>query len=990
MKVLCVLDHLKNEYFTLDDNNKPKFIFGNTADGKRLIKLLGNKRTGLGLTPKDFTLKFVANIIPKKNNKTKAYYAPNSKSVHEGLDNINSYVVENDVELVITFGAFARNKIIGSSSSAYNLDEHTFEYNNTQRTVKVASYPSLQNPKLYNANEKNSILMLNRLVRRYLAGDKELKPILGNYEYVTSFDRVEDIFENVIPKYPIVAVDFETNALKTYKDGVKALCISLSWKEGQGVTIPMYHKEAHCFTDEQKQKLVNYIKALMDSQQPKVFHNANYDVSMLMNIYGVEHVTNVYDTLIMYYLCGDESPSTKKTLKHLAAVYTDMTDYEHDRDVALEEYLNKHKQHWIEEQEKLGKKVMVSKYQPPTNEIDGGSSNFEWLPMEILYPYASADTDATLRLYHIFKKKIDKNTKWKELAYSFYPKLLDTLAYMESTGIQLDMDKADTYQQVYTKMLNDLMDSIYQSTPEIAELENERLSMVEKRAQLMASVKPADRTDEQKEFIKEAGKYVGSKDGIPKYKVNLSSKKDLQTLFIDILGYKLPLDKEFIVPRYAGKQLDPNSIDSSYFKMDKNVLKYIAKEYHSDLASNLLKYSELQKAKTAFVDALPTWADSKGRIHTTFNMVGTKTSRLSSSNPNMQQQSKPSHNWNDETYKYPIKGLYKSRFKGGILANIDFKSLEVFVAALVGRDKGMTLALMEGADIHKRNASIAFGVPVEEVTGTMRQRAKGCTFGTLYGQSAMAFAEMWNETVDEAQKTVDSILNAMPGIKKSISLINAFAEKYGYVQTLQGNYRRLPEATNTKNVALHSRAIRQSYNAVIQGSGSYFTNTSLILIRKHLRDNHLKSKIAITVHDSILLDVHPEEVEEVIGYAKYIMENLPVKNLMCKYSDFGLTPQEIPEKYRTSNENYFRFPLFAEVEIGRNYAEELEWDSHEFVHFKDITQYCEVYHYTQQIDDYYSTKLMNADSEEEKQKILKDKENAFDKWEKWKDTQKIK
>lgn len=312
----------------------------------------------------------------------------------------------------------------------------------------------------------------------------------------------------------------------------------------------------------------------------------------------------------------------------------------------------------------------------------------------------------------------------------------------------------------------------------------------------------------------------------------------------------------------------------------------------------------------------------------------------------------------------------------------------MFVATLIGKDKGMTLALMNGADIHKRNASIAFNVDESEVTSTMRQRAKSATFGTLYGQSAVAFSDMWSVSVDEAQQIVDNILNAMPSIKSSIDIIHAFAERYGYVQTLQGNVRRLPEATQKSNRGEYARAIRQSYNAVVQGSGSYFTNVSLILIRNYIKKHNLKSRIAITVHDSILLDIAPGEIE-LVDFAKHTMENLPIKSLINNYADFDLTPDEVPEKYRI-NDTQFRFPLFAEVELGRNYAEELEWDSKDFVHFKDITQYCEVYHYTQQIDDYYSTKLINADSEEEKQKILKDKENAFEKWKKWKDTQKVK
>ena len=355
---------------------------------------------------------------------------------------------------------------------------------------------------------------------------------------------------------------------------------------------------------------------------------------------------------------------------------------------------------------------------------------------------------------------------------------------------------------------------------------------------------------------------------------------------------------------------------------------------------------------------------------------------------NLQQQKKPTSNYNADDYGWGIKGMYTSRFKNGMLVNFDYKSLEVFLAALFAKDGGMAKALANGLDIHKRNASVAFNIPYDEVTGQQRFKAKSVSFGVMYGMSVLGLSERLGESKEEAQKTQEKVLGAMPEVKKSINLVNSFVEKYGYVQTLNGNYRRLPDAKFKSNRHNHDQALRQAFNACIQGSGPRYTNWSIIFIRDWLRKNKMKSQVVATVHDSILLDVHPDEVQQVLPFVKHTMENLPLPELKASYKQFNLKPSDIPEKYHIDNE-HFRFAFFAEFEGGSSYADEIEIDPSEIYDWGTPTDYVEVNKYEQTINDYYDTLLENT-PEEEHEKILNEKEESIKKWESWKDSKKIK
>lgn len=317
--------------------------------------------------------------------------------------------------------------------------------------------------------------------------------------------------------------------------------------------------------------------------------------------------------------------------------------------------------------------------------------------------------------------------------------------------------------------------------------------------------------------------------------------------------------------------------------------------------------------------------------------------------------------------------MIRSRFKNGLLLNADYKTLEVYVAALISHDTGVIQTLLEGGDIHSRNASVAFGIPIESVTPEQRQSSKSVTFGVMYGEGASGMASKKGITIQEAQDIIDKILSAMPILKQNMEAILAFAERYGYVSTLQGNYRRLPDAKRS-NRALKARALRQAYNAVVQGSGAYFTNSSLIIIRSQIKKLGLKSRIIATVHDSILIDVHPDEVMKVVPMVKYIMENLPIKELI----ENPIGDLNVPDKYNLGNGNY-RFPLKAEANIGLAYSDESEWDIDKIREFKSFNDYIMYNRKISFIEDKYNTLLgkLPKDAEEQRNSLIEKRDTEI-------------
>lgn len=986
-KMLVVLDHYDADMFKVV-NKKAEGNFLHSVVGSILSnKVIGHPKTGLDTKDTTVDLKFFyTDKVPPRNKYTNAVIKPSASILHKKRDEMVQYILDTKPDIVVSYGSWFKNEL----TSLYKLPKDMFELipfklPQSDFTTYLVFNPSLKQQFFLGSYERDKMIISNRMVNRFLKGGIEsTKPQFGKYRLVTNYHEVERIFNEVLPKYPIIALDFETNTLETYRKGAKAIMVSMSWEEHQGVSIPLNHRlSPNLWTKEQFDSIINMIKELMMKEQRKVLHNCIYDIHMMMDIYGLEYATNCVDTMLMYYETVDENQGAQRGLKHLAYKYTDMGGYEDERDQAIEQYLKNDYDRWYSaEMEKYEKgersrKPSKTQYTAPTNQVDGGKVDFEWLPMETIYKYASADTDVTLQLYHIFDKKVKSRPKWIKFCYEFFPQLCDTLAYMQHTGFQMDMDKMEEYREHFTNDIEEVTKKMYEVSPEIQEYENHNLALLQEREQIKA-IKPTNRTPEQKEKFKEYGKLRGEDtNGIPKYKFNPGSSEKIGYVLYHMLGYKLPADKEYLKPKavQSRKLSHPEKLTWKDYKTDRNsALPYIKKTYHAPLVDLLLAYSNDKKMISSTIEGYSKLADATGKLHTTFHPTGTVTSRLASSGPNLQNVKKPTSNVNDPNYNYSAKGLFKSRFKGGYIFNIDYKSLEIFVSSLISKDIGMMQALMDGADIHKRNASLAFNIPVDEVDSEHRYLAKAVSFGLLYGESPQGLSDSRGLTLEEAQQVYDKVLSAMPQMQKAIEVTEDFVEQRGYVETIAGHVRRLPEATQNLDYGKKSRAIRQSFNAVVQGSGSYCTNTALIIIRNTLRKYDLKSRIAITVHDSIVLDVHPDEINIVPAMAKKIMEHLPIQDFILNINDFPTL--KIADKYKI-NDTQFRFPLFGEIAFGKTYGDDLDFDFDDYKAL-GIDKYYQFSMECKYIEDKANTDLSNEEDNDKKAEIVKQRDQQLE------------
>jgi len=205
---------------------------------------------------------------------------------------------------------------------------------------------------------------------------------------------------------------------------------------------------------------------------------------------------------------------------------------------------------------------------------------------------------------------------------------------------------------------------------------------------------------------------------------------------------------------------------------------------------------------------------------------------------------------------------------------------------------------------------------------------------TIYGQGAQGLADKEGIPVNEAQDVIDELMKAYPKLNSAIENAHNMAEHKHYVETISGFRRRLDTATSNDK-SLKSRTLRQAFNAIVQGSGAYYTNTALIAIRKIFDELHLGSKLCITVHDSIVIDCKPEELEAVYQITTYVfshstipeLNNLPIGNL------------NVPDELKQSPTTY-RFPMVGEAEIGLNYNDDVGFDLEEYKKFKSPFGYC--------------------------------------------------
>jgi DNA polymerase-1 len=269
----------------------------------------------------------------------------------------------------------------------------------------------------------------------------------------------------------------------------------------------------------------------------------------------------------------------------------------------------------------------------------------------------------------------------------------------------------------------------------------------------------------------------------------------------------------------------------------------------------ILKYRQLSKLKSTYVDALPALINHKtGRVHTSFNQTGTATGRLSSSDPNLQN--------------IPIRSEVGSKIRKAIIAphgtyllSADYSQIDLRALAHLSQDPGLIAAFAQDEDIHATTASKLFGIPADEVTPEMRRNAKTVNFGVVYGMSDYGLEQATNLSREEASQFIALYFERYPRVKEYLEATKERARKLGYVQTVLGRRRFLPEI-NSYNRMIREAAERMAINAPVQGSSADIIKIAMINLHREMERRNLESKMLLQIHDELLFEVPEDEVEE--------------------------------------------------------------------------------------------------------------------------------
>jgi len=309
---------------------------------------------------------------------------------------------------------------------------------------------------------------------------------------------------------------------------------------------------------------------------------------------------------------------------------------------------------------------------------------------------------------------------------------------------------------------------------------------------------------------------------------------------------------------------------------DEEVLRGLVKEHK--LAAMLLEYRQLAKLKSTYVDALLNLADKATlRIHTCFNQTGTETGRLSSSDPNLQNIPVRSEAGRR------IRRAFVASETGNELFSCDYSQIELRILAHLSGDSGMINAFVEDKDIHAHTASLIYGVPEKDVDDAMRETAKRVNFGIIYGQSGFGLGKDLGITLREAESFIDAYFLRYPGVKKFIDDCISFAEREGFVSTILGRRRYLPEI-NSGNMAVRQFARRKAVNTPVQGSASDLIKAAMISIQRLIAERGLRSRMLLQVHDELIFDAPRAEAETFIPEAERIMGHVLELSVPLKVS----------------------------------------------------------------------------------------------------------
>ncbi len=391
--------------------------------------------------------------------------------------------------------------------------------------------------------------------------------------------------------------------------------------------------------------------------------------------------------------------------------------------------------------------------------------------------------------------------------------------------------------------LNDLYDSMEEPLLKVLsgmEIEGVKIDLVQLRRYA------SDLASEMNAIQESVREMAGEPD------LNILSPKQIGVLLFE----KLRLDPK----------IKPKSGVRYSYPTDEDTLSTLADKH--PIINEILEYRGVKKLLSTYIEPFPNFVSPlTGKVHTTFNQALTATGRLSSSKPNLQNIP-----IRTERGKEIRKAFVPSR-PGGLIVSADYSQIELRIMAHLSCDTHLIEAFRNGQDVHAITAAKIFGITPEEVTGDQRRIAKTANFGIMYGISAFGLAQRLHIGRAEAKKIIDDYFTNFPAISAYINDTIAAARETGYVETLFGRRRYLPDI-NSRNATVRSLAERNAINAPIQGTSADIIKLAMVNVDRRLVKEGLTSRMVLQIHDELVFDAVAEEVSVLEAIVREEMENV--------------------------------------------------------------------------------------------------------------------
>ena len=677
----------------------------------------------------------------------------------------------------------------------------------------------------------------------------------------------------------ILAFDTETSGLDAFKEGAHIIGVSLSWGDDDAVFVTLQHTDSLIGQKEIKRRVAILKRILENPKLPKVAHNGKFDIVFLKAVLGIDTANFVSDTLLAHHLLHE--------------------DYSHDLSTITTRELPLYGGYDGQ------MKLLMCEF----------GNNMTSVPLDKIIPYACGDAFVTRLLHNKFIPELKQ-----EKTYTLYSDIVipatNEYTRAELSGVGVDTEVGKLLETAYSEKKKEILDQIYEQPicTRWEKIKQTEFGLLDLQKQLKetpckylescyASYK--NKTGSQETLFGFDGSVCKRPDCFGKTPSGTSPKcvgfgnlSDVQQKRIhkkiehvkkqSILNLNSPqqlVELFYSVIRFP-PQTDKHTGNPTVGKKARGVLlKYDDERYKEgvEFIQLLEDYQQVQTIDKTFASKWPSWVHDDGLIHPNVLQHGTVTGRLAMRNPNLQNVPRKVQDtgsgitaWQS---RHNIKSLFKSKFDGGFIVNADYSQVELRVMASIANDEIMVDAYKNGKDLHTTTAKLLhpdFDSVSRERQAAYRYEGKTHNFASVYSLNR-------------------EYLNLYPDLGTWVNRTIRNAKKDGYTQSAFGRRRRLPELLNMHTLDTNNNKLRQAVNFCIQATAHEMLMRAFVNVNKGLRGAGLKSHVVFEVHDSLIIDCHPAELDKVANLLYIWMRD-------------------------TAGLDWFVVPLEIDIEYGKDWA----------------------------------------------------------------------